>query len=658
MKSMTLSQALDVVYAEFSQFELERARWKAEKDILVARNNELKAELSISKATEIRLMQEIKALESALLSERGKNKKEEPPSDTPALPRGHLTSKYSIESRNIQLHMSKLQSAYKKSRATLSSLAKDAIDAVKGIKEPVGLVISTEPIESHEEQPPIPDIEKKEPTSVPSPDNTGENMKMNGLLLKEKEIRMKQKSMSSPDTLDQTKDSSIKQVIEPIQSILPDAGSTSAPSSFPSSSSSISDADQREDITKTPPPMLPQSSEPEQLPIHSVPQTESLSLTGTAVSHQLDQTIHTRKLNTCAHFKGHYSSVRAVEWVDAQPSVSSSPYLLTGGDDGVVRLWGTTSSTLQPHNVKTFSEFIFSFRGHSSPVLSLSVSPLDSYTNKRFITGDVDGVVNVWEIPSVPRPYCPYIKHTRAHVSRMKFHSDAVWGVVSHPTMPFGCSVSCDCTMALFSLHRQEERESSKGPLLSSTTLAVPSYGMKGLTPSSLSIVGEASNSMCVGCVCDSLCETGGNVLQVDAKSGRLSVTNAPTVGDITKPVSVYDVCKGYEDESAVCACSDKTVKLIDFRTKKHQQSFPLLPGIPTCVSIDSGGRYYVVGCADKCGSVCVIDSRYSNRIVCVAELHNRNWDEGVTALKIRPDSLNIASAGADGVVTISQLSQ
>jgi WD40 repeat protein/serine/threonine protein kinase len=105
--------------------------------------------------------------------------------------------------------------------------------------------------------------------------------------------------------------------------------------------------------------------------------------------------------------------------------------IATGGEDGVVRLWDTTSGAL-----------IDQFRGHSRKLVSIAFRP----DGRRFLTTSADGTVRQWDSTSGREAESPYERHTGMVVTAA-YSPDGQWIA----------SVGTDRTIRVWSAARRQD---------------------------------------------------------------------------------------------------------------------------------------------------------------------------------------------------------
>lgn len=158
-------------------------------------------------------------------------------------------------------------------------------------------------------------------------------------------------------------------------------------------------------------------------------------------------------------FRSHFDCVRCLRFH------ATEPLLITGSEDETLKLWNL-NKTQQSNKGKqqqptgqtagtTFDlEPVYTYRGHTSRVLSLAVNSNNIYS------GAQSGQLMIWTIPSNIQTIDPYDPFDQSlQLCQINAHSNAIWSLVSVPqatqaSHPILCSAAADQTIKIWDTSR------------------------------------------------------------------------------------------------------------------------------------------------------------------------------------------------------------
>jgi striatin 1/3/4 len=138
--------------------------------------------------------------------------------------------------------------------------------------------------------------------------------------------------------------------------------------------------------------------------------------------------------------RSHFDGVRSLGF---HPS---EPVLITASEDQTLKMWNLQKTITTKKSTNLDVEPVYTFRGHTGPVLCLCVSGAGDFC----FSGGVDGSVRCWQIP--PPTIDPYDTYD-ASVSTMVLegHSDSVWSLAYSVARTQLISCSADGSVKLWS---------------------------------------------------------------------------------------------------------------------------------------------------------------------------------------------------------------
>merc|ERR1719320_1371895 len=138
--------------------------------------------------------------------------------------------------------------------------------------------------------------------------------------------------------------------------------------------------------------------------------------------------------------RSHFDGVRSLGF---HPS---EPVLITASEDQTLKMWNLQKTITTKKSTNLDVEPVYTFRGHTGPVLCLCVSGAGDFC----FSGGVDATVRCWNIPPPTiDPYDTYDASVMFNV--LDGHKDAVWNLSYNTTRQQLLSCSADGTVKLWS---------------------------------------------------------------------------------------------------------------------------------------------------------------------------------------------------------------
>lgn len=136
--------------------------------------------------------------------------------------------------------------------------------------------------------------------------------------------------------------------------------------------------------------------------------------------------------------RSHFDGVRALAFHPVEP------VLVTVSEDHTLKLWNLQKTVFTKKSAGLDVEPLYTFRGHTSPVLCLAMAT----NGEQCYTGSLDGDIICWNIPgSNIDPYDSYdetVIHSKLPTDGVNGHTDAIWGLTVDATNGHLASCSAD----------------------------------------------------------------------------------------------------------------------------------------------------------------------------------------------------------------------
>ncbi|EFX86240.1 hypothetical protein DAPPUDRAFT_208467 [Daphnia pulex] len=319
--------------------------------------------------------------------------------------------------------------------------------------------------------------------------------------------------------------------------------------------------------------------------------------------------------------RSHFDGVRALAFHPVEP------VLVTASEDCTLKLWNLQKTIPAKKSASLDVEPVYTFRGHTGPVLCLAMSS----TGEQCFSGGLDGSLQCWNIPgSNIDPYDSYDPSVLSN--SLLGHTDAVWGLSLHSQKLHLLSSSADGSVRLWN-------PQSKSPLLSVFTSE--SDGI----PTSVDFVRDDPNRMVTSynsaaCILFDL-ETGQPVTRLDTDKG---VEDSVFGRQINRVISHPTL------PLTITAHEDRHIRFYDNNTGKLAHAMVAHLDAVTCLAVDPNGLYLLSGSHD-----CSIRLWNLENKTCVQEItsHRKKFDESIFDVAFHPSKPFIASAGADALAKV-----
>jgi len=322
--------------------------------------------------------------------------------------------------------------------------------------------------------------------------------------------------------------------------------------------------------------------------------------------------------------RSHFDGVRSLGFHPTEP------VLITASEDQTLKLWNLQKTITTKKSTALDVEPVYTFRGHTGPVLCLAVSSAGDYC----FSGGLDGTVRCWNLP--PSTIDPYDSYDSAVVLSVldvsvNGHTDAVWNLAYNASRHQLLSCSADGCVKLWS-------PTNPKPL-------VATYGAEEEgNPTSLDWVHQESSQMVVAYSTAAAViydvETGKQVIRLDTANDPVS----GQVGQINRILSHPTL------PLTITGHEDRHIRFYDNNTGALVHSMVAHLDAVTSLAVDQHGLYLISGSHDCSIRLWNLESK-----TCVQEItaHRKKFDESIFDVAFHPSRPYIASAGADALAKV-----
>jgi len=320
--------------------------------------------------------------------------------------------------------------------------------------------------------------------------------------------------------------------------------------------------------------------------------------------------------------RSHFDGVRSLGF---HPS---EPVLITASEDQTLKMWNLQKTITTKKSTNLDVEPVYTFRGHTGPVLCLCVSGAGDFC----FSGGVDATVRCWNIPPPTiDPYDTYDASVMFNV--LDGHKDAVWNLSYNSTRQQLLSCSADGTVKLWS------PSNAKTPLvatLGETEDGVPTC-CDWVTGEAGHLVVSFSTAACI--IYDA--ETSAVVMRLDTAQDPVSGQPVGPINAVLAHPTLPLTITGHED---------RHIRFYDNNTGALVHSMVAHLDSVTSLAVDQHGLYLISGSHDCSIRLWNLESK-----TCVQEItaHRKKFDESIFDVAFHPSRPYIASAGADALAKV-----
>ncbi|XP_027201076.2 connector of kinase to AP-1 [Dermatophagoides pteronyssinus] len=345
--------------------------------------------------------------------------------------------------------------------------------------------------------------------------------------------------------------------------------------------------------------------------------------------------------------KSHYDCIRSLRFH------STEPLLITASDDETLKLWNInkTQSTKNKQPINTVNaidlEPIYTYRGHSSKVLSLCLN------GNQFYSGSQNGEIITWSIPMnnlYMDIYDPYDYKIQLNTIT-KAHNNAIWSLSSltssQSQLNILCSSSSDKTIKIWDTAR---------------SICLKTIETEDKTPTDIAVIGSLNTNQNVSSSPLLICAYNDGTMamyDIEAHSGDIGNSSSSSSAN---PILTFE--KSNDNNNGrinsiaihpimpvvITAHEDRFIKLWDINTGKCIHSMVAHLDEVTSVDCDPNGWYILSGSHDCSVRLWNFDNKN-----CVQEIssHRKKFDEAIFDVTFHPTKPYFASAGADGLAKV-----
>ncbi|XP_033644615.1 striatin-3-like [Asterias rubens] len=318
--------------------------------------------------------------------------------------------------------------------------------------------------------------------------------------------------------------------------------------------------------------------------------------------------------------RSHFDGVRTLAFHPVET------VLITGSEDHTLKLWNLQKTVPAKKAASQDVEPIYTFRGHSGPVLSLVVSS----NGEQCFSGGTDAAIRCWNIPgSNIDPYDSYDCGVLADT--YVGHTNTIWGLAFDGTKNQLISCAADATVRLWCPQK-------KSPLLSTYT-AETAYG----NPTSIDFVRCDSSQIAVG-------YQSSDTVIFDLETGTPVVTLESKMPSDNEFTQINKLASHPTLPITITAHEDRHIRFFDNNSGKLVHSMVAHLDAVTSLAVDPNGLYLLSGSHDCSIRLWNLDSK-----TCVQEItsHRKKFDESIYDVAFHPSKPYIASGGADALAKV-----
>lgn len=344
----------------------------------------------------------------------------------------------------------------------------------------------------------------------------------------------------------------------------------------------------------------------------------------------VDQTLSKKSITNKFSLRGHFDSVRCLAF---HPSESA---LVTGSEDQTIKLWNLDKSSMSnKKNSNADIESVYTFRKHSSSVLSLVLSANGDY----MLSSGLDSQIYLWNMPNFETidqydAYSPSV-----FVKSLNGHTDAVWSMALVDNTL--CSISADSTIRVWNPFSIDELDEA-----SSSSVKCFNESKEEGCPTSIDFINNDKSR-----IVTSFEGSHHNIYDLETSK----VTCRFDYSDGSANTYCYKVLS--HPETTNCSSSlilsaheDKKIRFFDINSGKLVHQMVAHQDACSDLAIDPTSFYLLSGSHDCSLRLWNLDNKN-----CIQEMtaHRKKNDESIHCIAFHPTKPFIASGGADAIVKI-----
>lgn len=355
----------------------------------------------------------------------------------------------------------------------------------------------------------------------------------------------------------------------------------------------------------------------------------NLSLSGINDETIIDQSLSKKSITNKFSLRGHFDSVRCLAF---HPTESA---LVTGSEDQTIKLWNLDKSSISnKKNSNADIESVYTFRKHTSSVLSVVLSPNGDY----MLSSGLDSQIHLWNMPNFETidqydAYSPSV-----FVKSLTGHTDAVWKMILIDNTLV--SISSDSTIRVwnpFSIDELDEANASSIKCINESKEGVPT---------SIDFINNEKSR-----IVTSFESSHHNIYDLETSKVicRFDYSN-PTSNTYCYKVLSHPETTNSSTSLIVSAHEDKKIRFFDVNSGKIVHQMVAHQDACTDLAIDPTSFYLLSASHDCSLRLWNLDNKN-----CIQEMtaHRKKNDESIHCIAFHPTKPFIASGGADAIVKI-----
>ncbi|CAH8831724.1 unnamed protein product [Trichobilharzia szidati] len=346
--------------------------------------------------------------------------------------------------------------------------------------------------------------------------------------------------------------------------------------------------------------------------------------------------------------RSHFDAIRGIVFHPTEP------ILVTCSEDHTLKLWNL-NKTIQTKKSSMFDvEPIYTFRGHNSPVLSVTMlvgSAIGENTCQSGLlspaciySSDLSGCIRSWHVSSLQMD--PYDTFDLSVMGRsLEGHTDAVWSLCSRYDGLL-LSTSADGTSRLWKL-RPDSYYSSDVYFISNMLNKYDGLSPQNSVPTSATFLWTNQMYFATGFTSGHLCIFNLETNQIVRSFQSIDINDAVSSKTVC---SVNSIISHPHLPLIISAHEDRQIRFWDSLSGKCVHSLTAHLDAVTTISVDAKGTSLLSASHD-----CSIRIWDINTKVCVQEItgHRKKFGEAINSVAFHPTHHYMASAGSDALAKV-----